>query len=256
VLFRSQAIDTTAPAVGNTSSNVSSAKANEQICINASASDATYALAAVWAMVHYPNGTDSNVTLNDTGCNAGVAGDNRYGGAIDAGSTAGTLTINTTFANDSFGNKGNQTPYPQINVTISAGVIVDTSVSGSVLTFGPFDPGTAAGAAFENPIVLTNTANSNVAVDVYLNNTNMTSGGNTIAYGNLSVLTYDNSANAKNFTGIPYINGTSANNGYQENLGVGSSVNLYFWQGVPGGQAQGVYTDTVRIHSVADGQAP
>lgn len=147
----------------------------------------------------------------------------------------------------------------ELAASLTVNAFVDTSIVNSTLTFGSLDPGTTFSASTTNPVNLTNTANSNTAIDVYLNNTaGMKSGGNTIGFGNLSVMTFDSatSANVKNFTGIPYINGTSANNGFQENLAVGSTVSLYFWHGVPAGQIAGAYTDTVRIHSVQDGNVP
>ena len=149
-----------------------------------------------------------------------------------------------------------------LSASLTVNAFVDTSIVNSTVTFGSLDPGNTFSASTTNPIELTNTANSNTAIDVYLNNTNMTAGVLNISYGNLSVMTFDSatSANVKNFTGTGpaglYINGTSANNGFRENMAVSSSVNLYFWQGVPGGQGAGSYTATVRIHSVVDGATP
>ncbi|MCX8195014.1 MAG: hypothetical protein N3G22_02820, partial [Candidatus Micrarchaeota archaeon] len=82
---------------------------------------------------------------------------------------------------------------------------------------------------------LTNTPNSNTAVDVYLNNTNMSNGSNQIRYNYTYVNTVNVNTTSKQLNGSTYINGTSANTGYVENLAAGSTVTLYFWQGVPPG---------------------
>ncbi|MEM2137949.1 MAG: right-handed parallel beta-helix repeat-containing protein [Candidatus Anstonellaceae archaeon] len=110
--------DTTVPSVTNTAVNASSVNTGESICINATATDLS-GVSAAWAQVRFPNGTYQNFTMSDTGCNAGSAGDNIYGIDISVGSTAGTLTINTTFANDTFNNIGFQSPYPNLQVTVS-----------------------------------------------------------------------------------------------------------------------------------------
>jgi hypothetical protein len=253
-----RATDSTAPTVANTSVNATSVSVNETICINATAVDQNgVPVSAVLAQVVFPNGTVANYTMSGTGCNAGVAGDNWYGVQVSVGATQGTLTINTTFANDSFGNMGYQSPYPNLPVTVTSGeAFVDTSISVSTLSFGSLDPGTSNNAAAENPLVLTNTANSNTAVDVYLNNTNMTAGLYNMPYYNLSVLTTNNPATSTNLNGSTWINSTSANTGFVENLAVSASTNLYFWHDVPLGQQAGSYTATVTIRSVANGDAP
>lgn len=249
------AIDTTGPTVSGTALNETSVATNSIVCVSATVTDQNSVPVEVWAQIRYPSGTYANVTLSDTGCGAGVAGDGYYGMEVPVGPTGGTLTVNTTFANDSFGNMGEQAPWPQLNVTV-ASLFVDTSISTNLLNFGPLDPGSADNPAIENPVVLTNTANSNTAVDVYLNNTNMTYTSYWINATNLSVWTSNVPASATHFTGTAYLNDQIPNTGFYENLAVSTSIELYFWHDVPAGQAQGDYTSVVRVHSVADGQVP
>ncbi len=252
-----RAVDSTAPTVGNTSVNATSVTVNTTICVNATAVDQNgVPVSQVLAQVVFPSGTVANYTMSDTGCNAGVAGDNWYGVQVSVGADQGTLTVNTTFANDSFGNMGYQSPYPNKQVTLTLGAVVDTSISVSTLSFGSLDPGTSNNAATENPITLTNTANSNTAVDVYLNNSNMTYTSYNMPYYNLSVFSSDNAAASTMLNGSSWINNTAANNGFLENLAVSSTADLYFWHDVPPAQQAGAYTATVTIRSVANGEAP
>ncbi len=251
------AFDTAAPTVSGTAVNDTSLNINEDICVNASAIDQNgVPIHTAKAQIAYPGGTVSNVTLSDTGCNAGGVGDGRFGATVNVGGTSGTLTVNTTFANDSFGNMGWQSPYPNLQVTVASGIIVDTTISASTLSFGSLNPATNDNPATENPLVLTNTANSNTAIDVYLNNTNMTAGANKIGFGNLSVNTTNSAAGSKALNGSTFINGTSANTGFVENLAVSGTVNLYFWHDVPAAQNAGAYASTVVVHSIANGEAP
>jgi hypothetical protein len=143
-----------------------------------------------------------------------------------------------------------------LSASLSVNAYVDISVSSNSLSFGSLDPGTNDNPATENPIIVTNTANSNTAVDIYLNNSNMTTGTYYMPASALSVWTSNNAAASKPFNGSTYINGTSANQGFVENLAVNSNVNLYFWHDVPAGQPAGSYTATVLIHAVQDGNAP
>ncbi|MFH0971128.1 MAG: hypothetical protein V1835_01025 [Candidatus Micrarchaeota archaeon] len=108
-----------APDVGNTSVDSASVLPYEIICVNASASDAGIGIDAVWALVTYPNDTASNITLSDTGCNAGIAGDGRYGMLINVSGTVGNFTVNTTFANDSRNNLNSEFPFPQLRVNVA-----------------------------------------------------------------------------------------------------------------------------------------
>ncbi len=142
-----------------------------------------------------------------------------------------------------------------MNVTF-ADTVVDTTIAASTLSFGSVDPGVTKSPAAENPVQLNNTANSNTVIDVYLNNTNMTSGGNSILYNYTSVNTVSNNSSITRLNGSIYINGTSANTGFVENLGISSNQILYFWQDVPNGQAPGVYTQTINIRSMQGGIAP
>jgi len=144
-----------------------------------------------------------------------------------------------------------------VSASLTVNSFVDTSINVSSITFGPgpVDPNTSLAPA-DSSINLTNTANSNTVVDVYLNNTNMTNGSNYILYNYTSVNTVNNNATITRLNGSTYINGTSANSGFVENLGIGSSQVLWFWQDVPAGQAAGSYSETINIRSVKDGEAP
>ncbi len=143
-----------------------------------------------------------------------------------------------------------------LSTSLTVNAFVDTSIDKATLTFGSLDPGTTDNAASNNPVTLTNTANSNTAVDIYMNNSNMTYSSYFINATNLSVWTANSAAVSVNFTGYTYLNGSSANQGFYENLAVSTGQAFYFWHDVPAGQTAGAYTSTVRIHSVADGQAP
>ena len=143
-----------------------------------------------------------------------------------------------------------------LSASLSVNAYVDISVSSATLSFGSLDPGTDDNPASQNPITITNTPNSNTAIDIYLNNSNMTTGTYYMPANALSVWTTNNAAASKPFNGSTYINGTNANQGFVENLAVNSNVDLYFWHDVPTGQQAGSYTATVLIHAVVDGNAP
>jgi hypothetical protein len=106
------------PAVGNTTVNATVVAPWQSICVNASATDIGIGINVTWALVTYPNGTTSNITLSDTGCNAGIAGDGRYGALINVSGIEGNFTVNTTFANDSRSNLNVQSPFPNLAVIV------------------------------------------------------------------------------------------------------------------------------------------
>ncbi len=139
--------------------------------------------------------------------------------------------------------------------SLTVNTFVDTTIGAATLAFGSLNPATVNNAATENPVLLTNTANSNIAVDIYLNNTNMTSGGNTIRFSNMSINTTNN-APGKRLNGTAFINGTGANTGFYEDLAVSGSVNFYFFHDVPAAQTAGAYTSTVVVHSVSNASVP
>lgn len=249
-----RAIDKVGPSITNVRVNSSSVLVNESICINATIEDKSGVIATA-TTITFPNGTKTEFPMNETGCNAGNDYDGVYGVSVNVGQTPGTLVVQSVTARDPFNNVGSEVI--DIDVSVSPLIFVDTTISATTLSFGAHDPGTFKAAALENPIILTNTLNSNTPIDVYLNNTHMVSGANTIPCTNMSVKTTNNPSDADYFRcSVGYLNGTSANQGYIENLAVGSNVTLYFWHDVPFGQAAGSYTATVRIHSVADGYAP
>ena len=144
-----------------------------------------------------------------------------------------------------------------LSASLTVNTYVDTTINQTTLSFGSLDPVTSNNAATENPVGLTNTANSNTAVDIYLNNSNMTSGGNFIPYYNLSLAVTNNAAGSTNFNYTTYLNKSdAADNGFYENLATSSTASFFFWHDVPAGQAAGAYTAVVLVHSVATGQAP
>ncbi|MEK6953605.1 MAG: hypothetical protein AABX01_01245 [Candidatus Micrarchaeota archaeon] len=111
-------VENVKPAVGNTTVNATTAAPWQSVCVNASATDVGIGINVTWALVTYPNGTTSNITLSDTGCNAGIAGDGRYGALINVSGIEGNFTVNTTFANDSRNNLNMQSPFPQLGVMV------------------------------------------------------------------------------------------------------------------------------------------
>ncbi|MFA6048323.1 MAG: hypothetical protein WC792_00035 [Candidatus Micrarchaeia archaeon] len=117
--FYAATVQNVSPAVSATYANESDVLSDSPICINASATDAGVGADYVWAMVSFPNGTSYNYTMSDTGCNAGGAGDGSWGVQISTGATPGNVTINTTYANDTIGNLGWQSPLAQLNVSSS-----------------------------------------------------------------------------------------------------------------------------------------
>ena len=144
------------------------------------------------------------------------------------------------------------------NLTASATVntFVETSLSGTTITFGSIDPGTKDTAASTNPITLTNTGNSNTAVDIYLNGTNMTSGANQINSSNISVWNADSATASSVLNGSTYLNSTGANTAFRENLAISGTHDFYFWIDVSAAQTAGSYTGTVQMRIVGDGATP
>ena len=140
--------------------------------------------------------------------------------------------------------------------SVTVNTFVETSITNSSATFGSLDPGTTDNNATTNPTQITNTANSNTAVDIYLQATNLTDNGNQIAVSNL-VVRQETGGDSATFVASPsFINGTIANTGYFENVAVSSTTNFLFALSVPSGQASGTYTGNVTLKSVQDGTTP
>ena len=145
-----------------------------------------------------------------------------------------------------------------INATVTVNTFIEISINVSVITFGSLDPGTTNSSATTNPTQFRNTANSNTAVDVYLNASNFTSGSNRISVS----LWYVNSSNANGGIGYvfrangSYLNNSSANRGFVEDLAVSGGVNFTYHLSVPSGQGAGAYTGNTTFRTVADGVAP
>ena len=145
-----------------------------------------------------------------------------------------------------------------INATVTVNTFIEVSINTSVITFGSLDPGTTNSSASTNPTQFTNTGNSNTAVDVFLNASNFTSGSNKISVS----WWYDNVSNANGGIGYvfrangSYLNNSSANRGFVEDLAVSGAVNFTYHLSVPGGQTAGTYTGNTTFRTVADGTAP
>ena len=247
-------VDNLGPSFSSPTVNTTSTPADTNICFNITITD-QYSAPIVNPIVRvtYPNGTMQALNLSNSECNPS-GNQNVFGKIINVGPTNGILYINYSNASDVFGNF-NSTTF-DIQVTVSGGVYVDISVSPIALSFGSLDAGTNDNPATENPIVVVNTANSNTAVDIYLNNSNMTTGTYYMPASALSVNTVNNPATSTPFNGPTYLNGMGVNQGFVENLAVNNMVYLYFWHDVPAGQQSGSYTATVLIHAVQDGNTP
>jgi parallel beta-helix repeat protein len=156
---RTLKVDLNGPSLGNRYMNRSGkAGPNSFICINVSGvSDMN--LQSVWATITQPDGSASNVTMNDTGSCAGSAGDGWFSASVNVGSIAGTFWYNATYANDSLGRVSmNGTPL-QIEVDVSPpaiavlsplnmtynkssiwfNVTADEQLSGCVVEYGPYN---------------------------------------------------------------------------------------------------------------------
>ncbi len=146
-----------------------------------------------------------------------------------------------------------ETQTPATSATVN--VYVDTSLSSASIAFGNLDPGTTDSAATGNPLTLTNTANSNTAIDTYLQATNLTKSGAFIGVGNLSVAKTAGGAKTP-LVSSGYLTGAGPNAGYYENTSVSGTADFYFFLSIPTGQAAGAYSGTVTMKSVADGNTP
>ncbi|MFH1107234.1 MAG: hypothetical protein V1787_05035 [Candidatus Micrarchaeota archaeon] len=121
-------VQNVSPQVNSTEVNTSGfVQADQLVCVNASAGDVGSGIHSVWAMITYPNGTAVNFSLSDEGCNAGIEGDNVWGAEIPTGSESGNITVNTTYANDSAGNLGSESPWPAFNLSLSHPPIFNTT---------------------------------------------------------------------------------------------------------------------------------
>ncbi|MBA7689724.1 hypothetical protein ES703_98234 [subsurface metagenome] len=117
---RTFTVDATAPSISITSVNDSSVSPSQEICINATVNDSGVGIDKVWAYITYPNGTQVNETMTDIGSGCGGEEfDDWYGVDFNVGSIQGTLTVNTTYANDTLGNWGNETSWPNLEVIVS-----------------------------------------------------------------------------------------------------------------------------------------
>ncbi len=96
-------VDITNPQVGTKNINESGiVQVGTSVCLNVSGvSDAN--LDSVWASVTLSNGSDSNLTMSDTGSCAGPEDDGWYSVNVVVGDSGGVLYYNVIYANDSSG---------------------------------------------------------------------------------------------------------------------------------------------------------
>ncbi|MEM2018117.1 MAG: hypothetical protein QW585_02805 [Candidatus Pacearchaeota archaeon] len=114
-------VDAQPPQVSETQVNTTSANVNEEICINVMAIDLEpgAGIDKVWALITYPNGTVVNTSfMSDTGSCAFGPDDNIYSVDVNVGSATGILYVNTTYANDTVGNLGYESPWPNLQVEV------------------------------------------------------------------------------------------------------------------------------------------
>jgi len=148
----------------------------------------------------------------------------------------------------------------QASASATVNAFVDTAISGgTAITFGALDPGVNDSYATSAKTVITNTGNSNTAVDVYIRSTDLTNASLTIGVGNLSV-SQDNSTGWTSLvkaTDTPsWLNNTSANTGYYEDVAKLGTADFYFRISVPVAQDAADYTGTITIKSMKNGQTP
>ncbi|HUW43980.1 MAG TPA: LamG-like jellyroll fold domain-containing protein, partial [Bacillota bacterium] len=132
-------LDSTEPSVSTTSINDTSIFPSQKVCINASVTESGVGLDDVWAYITYPNSTLINITMSDTGSGCGGGADDWYGVDFNVGSAEGTLTVNTTYANDSLGNLGEESPWPNVQVTVSDSAPESSNPSVNDSTPNPLD---------------------------------------------------------------------------------------------------------------------
>ncbi len=110
------------PVVTNAQQNTSpgnSTDINTLICFNSTVTDVGAGVDKSWVETTFPNGTVLNLTLQsaDIDCTNGAA--TAYGREVHVGSTAGTLTFNKSWANDTRANIAFDTAHVTLNVTIT-----------------------------------------------------------------------------------------------------------------------------------------
>ncbi|MFH0922949.1 MAG: hypothetical protein V1811_02730, partial [Candidatus Micrarchaeota archaeon] len=116
-------VQTIAPEVTTKAVNVTAANALTMICMNATATDSGSGIYNVLQTVTFPNTTVTNITLqNSTSIDGCGGGAEVWSQQINVGATAGTLSFNTTYANDSSGTLGTNTTV--LNVTVNSGPVL------------------------------------------------------------------------------------------------------------------------------------
>jgi uncharacterized membrane protein len=142
----------------------------------------------------------------------------------------------------------------QASATVKA--FVETSITGGTsVTFGELEPGVNDSYATSAATVITNTGNSNSKIDIYIKSTDLTNSSYVIKAGNLSV-SQDNSTGWARLVSTGWLNGTSANSGYYENVTKNSAGDFYFKIDIPSAQDAAEYAGTITIKSVKDGETP
>jgi len=105
------------PKTNQTTVNATTVSINTEICINHTITIESYPISSTWIEIKYPNGTSSNIsTSNSTGvCGSGGS---IYGVVLNVGSTGGTLSVNTSWVNDTQGYIDYDDPYPNIEIDV------------------------------------------------------------------------------------------------------------------------------------------
>lgn len=144
----------------------------------------------------------------------------------------------------------------QANNTASVTVnkYLEVTVTPSTIEFGALDPGTNSNAT-NDPINITNTPNSNTAVDVYLKGTDLVNGSYVIGVGNLTISKSEGGSETA-MTSATWLSGAGPDAGYFENVAKNTKVQAWFNITIPSTQEAGYYTGNVTIKSVQDGLTP
>lgn len=146
-----------------------------------------------------------------------------------------------------------ETQTPATSATVNS--FVDTSISPASIAYGNLDPGTSYNAMTGGNVTITNTANSNTIVDVYLKGSNLTNGSNIIPAANQSIALTSGGAKTR-LAEATWAADAGPNQGFKEDLAISGTQTIFFWLDVPAGQLAGDYTGTATLKSVASGGTP
>ena len=131
-------VQNVAPVVSAVAVNTSVANYSDYICINATASDVGIGVASVWRTITFPNGTIKNLTLTGSpACGVGSTSPGVFWLQLNVGNdNSKNLSLNTTWANDSYGNIGSNTTVQQVRVNLPPQFPKGTQVNNTNATGG------------------------------------------------------------------------------------------------------------------------